>query len=176
MQTNHGIPARLVWAVERLDLDPGDVVLEAGCGHGLAVSLVCERLTSGRIVAIDRSAKMIEAAKRRNADFVAAGRAQFEVVGLAGFDAHATQFTKVFASNVGVFVHGNPARELDVIRRCLAPGGQLHLFYQPANPTRLDDVRSRLTAALTGHGFDVVDTATATLDGATVVHAAAKPV
>src|SRR3712207_8974057 len=49
-------------------------LLEVGCGHGVAVSLVCERLTTGTITAIDRSPKMIEIATRRNRQHVDAGR------------------------------------------------------------------------------------------------------
>ena len=57
---------RFVWAVDTLEVRPADRLLEIGCGHGVAVSLVCERLTTGTITAIDRSPKMIEMATRRN--------------------------------------------------------------------------------------------------------------
>src|SRR5918992_1541675 len=57
---------RFVWAVDTLEVCPADRLLEVGCGHGVAVSLVCERLTTGTITAIDRSPKMIEMATRRN--------------------------------------------------------------------------------------------------------------
>ena len=77
---------RFVWAVDTLALDPADRVLEVGCGHGVAVSLVCERLTSGRITAIDRSKKMIEMAARRNREHVAGGRAVLKAAALEKAD------------------------------------------------------------------------------------------
>ncbi|MDQ3721124.1 MAG: methyltransferase domain-containing protein [Actinomycetota bacterium] len=64
---------RLPRIVDRLDIQPGDRVLEIGCGHGGAATLVCEQLETGRLTAVDRSPKMIEAAKRRNATYDEAG-------------------------------------------------------------------------------------------------------
>ncbi|MGH9223125.1 MAG: class I SAM-dependent methyltransferase [Acidimicrobiales bacterium] len=70
-----------MWAVELLDVAPDDRILEAGCGPGVATALVCERLTTGQITAIDRSAVAIDRAKARNPS----ARATFQQVDLAGF-------------------------------------------------------------------------------------------
>lgn len=53
-------PSRHAIAVDALDLTGSEHVLEIGCGHGVAVRLVLERLTAGTITALDRSAKMID--------------------------------------------------------------------------------------------------------------------
>ena len=66
---------RLVWAVDTLAVRPTDRLMEIGCGHGVAVSLVCEKLSGGSILAIDRSPTMIEMAAKRNREYVAAGMA-----------------------------------------------------------------------------------------------------
>jgi len=94
---------RFVWAVDTLKVRPADRLLEVGCGHGVAVSLVCERLTTGTITAIDRSPKMIEMATRRNREHVEAGRAVLETVALEDADLGDRRFDKVFAFNVAPF-------------------------------------------------------------------------
>ena len=49
------VPPRMIWAVELMDPQPGDNVLEIGCGPGYGAELSCQRLTSGKLFAIDRS-------------------------------------------------------------------------------------------------------------------------
>ena len=121
---------RLQQVVARLDVRPGDRVLEIGCGHGVAATMICERLTSGRYTAIDRSPKMIEAAARRNAAFVAAGTAEFLVAALEDADLGDRRFDKVLAVRVGLF-HRDPARAHDLAVRWLVPGGTILPVFDP---------------------------------------------
>jgi ubiquinone/menaquinone biosynthesis C-methylase UbiE len=115
---------RLRSVVERLDIRPDDRVLEIGCGHGVAATLVCERLGSGRLTAVDRSAKMIQAATRRNAAHVEAGRAEFLVAALEQLDLGDRRFDKIFAVRVGLF-HREPERARGLAESWLSPGGAL---------------------------------------------------
>jgi ubiquinone/menaquinone biosynthesis C-methylase UbiE len=166
---------RLVWAVDTLAVGPSDRLLEIGCGHGVAVSLVSERLDGGSITAIDRSPKMIEMAQRRNAEHVAAGVASFQVASLHEADLDDARFDTVFAIHVGVFVRGRPARELAVIREHLAPGGRLHLVYQPLEPSGVETTVETLSAVLDDHGFRVVDVLIGDLPSGRTVSVVSQP-
>jgi len=115
---------RLRAVVERLDVQPGDRVLEIGCGHGVGATLVCERLEGGRLTAIDRSPKMVDAATRRNAAFVAAGTAEFLLASLEHLELGDRRFDKVFAVRVGLF-HREPERARSLVAPWLAPGGTI---------------------------------------------------
>jgi ubiquinone/menaquinone biosynthesis C-methylase UbiE len=119
---------RLRSVVEQLDIRPNDRVLEIGCGHGVAATLVCERLDGGRLTAIDRSAKMIQAARRRNAASVEAGKAEFLVATLEEVDLGDRRFDTIFAVRVGLF-HREPERARRLVERWLAPGGTISAFY-----------------------------------------------
>jgi SAM-dependent methyltransferase len=119
---------RFVWAVDTLKVRPADRLLEVGCGHGVAVSLVCERLTTGTITAIDRSPKMIEMATRRNREHIDAGRALFEAVALEDADLGDRRFDKVFAFNVAPFWL-QPEAALGAVREHLTRDGTVHVFW-----------------------------------------------
>jgi len=137
---------RFVWAVDTLTLDGADRVLEVGCGHGVAVSLVCERLAGGRITAIDRSQKMIEMATRRNREHVAKGTAVLKAAALQNADFGDERFDKVFAFNVAPFWL-QPQQALGIVRPLLAPAGAVYLFWDARHtqPGRARDLADQLS-------------------------------
>lgn len=126
---------RLRAIVDGLGLRPGDRVLEVGCGHGVAATIVCERLDGGQYVAIDRSAKMIAAAAARNAEHVRAGVAEFVVAALEDADLGDRRFDRIFAVRVGLFAR-EPERARALAERWLAPGGTVAAFYDGPAVTR----------------------------------------
>jgi ubiquinone/menaquinone biosynthesis C-methylase UbiE len=138
---------RLRTVVEQLDIRPDDRVLEIGCGHGVAATLVCERLDGGHLTAVDRSAKMIQAAKRRNAAYVEAGTAEFLVADLEDLDPGDRRYDKIFAVRVGLFDR-EPERARGIVERWLAPGGAVLVFLdRPPAPWASEKSRGRPRSA-----------------------------
>ncbi len=55
--------------LDRLPLDGDERVLDAGCGSGRVTERLVERLPNGRVIALDGSPSMVEAARQRLASF-----------------------------------------------------------------------------------------------------------
>jgi trans-aconitate 2-methyltransferase len=51
--------------LERLELAGDEVVVDAGCGSGRITEVLLRRLPRGRVIALDESASMVDAARRR---------------------------------------------------------------------------------------------------------------
>jgi len=131
------VPDRLRWAVETLSIEPGDHVLEIGCGPGTAASLVCERLAGGSMLAIDRSPIQIERARRRNAAHL--GRLELRLVALDELGVADHRFDTIFVINVNLFWVADARNELARLAGALAPGGSLFLFCEAPGPARSRD-------------------------------------
>jgi trans-aconitate 2-methyltransferase len=67
--------------LERLPLTGGETVIDAGCGSGRVTEALLERLRDGRVIGVDQSASMIEAARARLGD-----SAELHVADLSTFD------------------------------------------------------------------------------------------
>lgn len=152
------VPERARWAVELLAVQPADDILEIGSGPGHAIALVCARLSTGTITAIDRSAIAVARARARNAACIAAGRARIETQTLTDADV-GRRFAKIFAINVNAFWTA-PAPSLAALGRLLNDRGRTYLVYEPPSMTRLRNIRRALTTLLEGHDFRVVDVRT----------------
>jgi len=111
-------------AMERLDLAPGQRVLDVGCGSGpTTIELAARVAPGGEAVGADIAPMLVSAAQQRaaaagvtNASFIVAD-AQTDDLGEAAFDAAFSRF--------GVMFFADPEQAFARIRRAIRPGGQL---------------------------------------------------
>jgi trans-aconitate methyltransferase len=149
------IPARIRWAVDLMDVQPADHVLEIGCGPGAGAELICSRLTTGKLFAIDRSESGVDRTKRRNAKYVEAGRLTVRQIDLATLRVPVKRLHKVFSFNVNLFWVRECADEIALLHERLLPGGAVYLFYEANRPELVPNMVKKASAALAGGGFRV---------------------
>jgi len=155
--------ARNRWAVDRLDVQPADRVIELGCGPGVALAALAGRATRGLVVGVDHSPVMIGQARRRNRAAVRAGRVRLIHTPVERLPFDASPFGAgpggggpvgagpVGAGPVGggpvaggpfdaalavntVGMWAEPTARLRDIGRLLRPGGRIALVSQPRCP------------------------------------------
>lgn len=116
------LSARLAAVVDALPVRPDSRVLEIGCGPGAAARAVADRLDTGHILAIDRSARAIALAAAAGKQQITAGRMRVRQVAAEDFvllDGD-EPFDLVFAVRVGALDGRHPAARHHVMRRIAA--------------------------------------------------------
>jgi ubiquinone/menaquinone biosynthesis C-methylase UbiE len=111
--------------VARLQLVPGQLLVDAGCGTG-GVGLWLARALSARLAGVDVSAAAVQHATARIPDFVPPGRAEFQVAPLEAtglLDGCAHGLVCVDALSFA----SDRTQALREFGRVLAPGGRLAL-------------------------------------------------
>lgn len=112
------------WIVDLLQVRPDDRLLDVGCGPGVALELMAERVTSGLVVGVDPSDEMLRQAAARNEAVMRAGRVELKWGEVSALPCADEFFTKVCAIHTVYFW---PSLEdgLRELHRVLAPDGRL---------------------------------------------------
>jgi arsenite methyltransferase len=147
-------PTRL--AIDALDIQNGDVVLDLGCGAGQAMAIMLPLAGRGGVHGIDQSETMVHEAARSNADAIRSARATVRLGHFENLPFPDAMFDRILASNVMYFWHDSDV-VIREIRRVLKPGGTLAIY---------------LTDAATMRGWKIASAGTHRLFGATAVAAA----
>jgi trans-aconitate methyltransferase len=149
------IPPRIRWAVELMDVQPSDHVLEIGCGPGAGAELILSRLDTGKLFAIDRSESGVDRTKRRNAKAVEAGKLTVRQIDLATLRVPVKRLNKIFAFNVNLFWVRGARDEVALLHERLLPGGAVYLFYEANRAELVPTIVEKTSAALVAGGFRV---------------------
>jgi len=149
------IPARIRWAVDLMDVQPTDHILEIGCGPGEGAELICSRLTTGKLFAIDRSEAGVDRTKKRCQRFVDAGRLTVRQIDLATLRVPVKRLHKVFAFNVNLFWARDAKDEIALLHERVLPGGAVYLFYEATRREEVPTMVERAGKGLATAGFKV---------------------
>jgi SAM-dependent methyltransferase len=130
---------RLSAIVDALPLSPHSRVLEIGCGPGAAARAIAQRLDTGHILAIDRSAKAVARARAASHEEIVSDRMSVRQVAAESFvlGPDDLPFDIVFAVRVGALDGRHPDAGRQVLARikaALAPGGRV--FVDGGDPLR----------------------------------------
>ncbi len=123
-------------AVELLNLQPTDRVLEVGFGHGQTVAAILTRVPDGSVSGVDLSPDMVRMAQRVNRLAVAKSRADLRLGASENLPFEDGSFDKALAVHT-IYFWDDLRPHLAGIFRVLRPGGLLVLGFRSIDASAL---------------------------------------
>lgn len=111
-----------LWAIELLDLQQGNRILELGCGSGYAMKLILEHDSVNKVVGLDISPAVIRSAAIRNRKALQNNRAELVQGDVSFLPFEETQFDKIVSIH-SIYFWEELATTISEIHRVLNPGG-----------------------------------------------------
>lgn len=145
--------------IDALDLRPGRVLADLGCGHG-GPGLWAAQQTGATLTGIDLSPAGIDLARRRAAQLGLADRATFTTGDLTATGLPDASCDAVMSLDVLPFIPGKAAA-LREVARILRPGGRFAFttWEQHTHPATLQDDPHRQALAATFHDHTLLQSA-----------------
>lgn len=113
-----------LWAIDLMNVQPWDCVLDVGCGGGMAVKLLSDLATDGFVAGVDYSEDMVRQATRRNDARVQRGKVAIELGNAMALPYRDCSFDKACGIET-LYFWPDPVAGLREVRRVLKPGGEV---------------------------------------------------
>ena len=113
------IEATVRETLRRLELQPGESLLDVGCGTGVLLEALSASIPDAQLAGVDPSSKMLEVARKRLGEVVLLKESPAESLPFPdeGFD--------VVVSTNAFHYYRNPRGALEEMARVLCPGGRI---------------------------------------------------
>lgn len=125
-------------ALQLMDLQPDDKVLEIGCGHGRTIAQAATKTPQGFVAGLDASETMVKMAARHNQQWIDEGRVEVKLGKSISIPYPDCCFNKVFSVHT-IYFWSNPLDDLREIRRVMKKGASLVLGFRPREEKVLVD-------------------------------------
>lgn len=127
----------------------GETILDAGCGTGRVTAEILEQLPGARVIALDRSAEMVEVARQTLAPF--GDRVRYLCGDLGALDL-ASEADAIFSTATFHWVHDH-ASLFARLHRALRPGPRAWLVAQCGGGPNLERIHRRAAVHLAAPPF-----------------------